>query len=80
MNNWIGVHFNILSTIIIGITASIVVLNTDIDASYAGLAMTFVTGITQDMLSLVQRVITLDQSMVAVGPNPEGFGAKLIPL
>jgi hypothetical protein len=60
------VRFNILSTIIIGVTAVVIVRNTSIDASYAGLAMTFISGITGEILFLVRRFVGLEQSMVAV--------------
>jgi hypothetical protein len=54
------------SSIIIGITAVVVLVNTNIDASYAGLAMTFIMGLTGDILFLVRRFVSLEQSMVAV--------------
>jgi hypothetical protein len=41
-------------------------VNTNIDASYAGLAMTFIMGLTGDILFLVRRFVSLEQSMVAV--------------
>ncbi|KIM26711.1 hypothetical protein M408DRAFT_330465 [Serendipita vermifera MAFF 305830] len=66
VNRWISVRFNMLSTAIIGVTAVVVVQNTSIDASYAGLAMTFIIGITGEILFLVRRFVSLEQSMVAV--------------
>jgi hypothetical protein len=50
----------------IGITAIVIVWDTSIDASYAGLAMTFISGITLEILFLVRRFVALEQSMVAV--------------
>jgi hypothetical protein len=66
VNRWISIRFNMLSSIIIGITAVVILLNTNIDASYAGLAMTFIMGLTGDILFLVRRFVSLEQSMVAV--------------
>jgi len=50
----------------IGITAVVIVWDTSIDASYAGLAMTFISGITLEIFFLVRRFVALEQSMVAV--------------
>jgi hypothetical protein len=66
VNRWISVRFNILSTVIIGVTAVVIVRDTNIDASYGGLAMAFITGITGEILFLVRRFVGLEQSMVAV--------------
>jgi len=66
VNRWISVRFNMLSTLVIGITAVVIIRDTNIDASYAGLAMTFIAGITGEILFLVRRFVSLEQSMVAV--------------
>jgi hypothetical protein len=50
----------------IAITGIVIVRDTSIDASYAGLAMTFISGITLEILFLVRRFVALEQSMVAV--------------
>lgn len=63
-----------LSTTIIGITAVVILLDTNIDASYGGLAMTFIMGLTGDILFLVRRFVSLEQSMVAVSRTVAGFG------
>ncbi|KAG8760589.1 hypothetical protein FRC14_002591 [Serendipita sp. 396] len=55
-----------LSSAIIGVTAVVILLNTNIDASYGGLALTFIVGLTGDILFLVRRFVSLEQSMVAV--------------
>ncbi|KAG8803549.1 hypothetical protein FRC16_004675 [Serendipita sp. 398] len=66
VNRWISVRFNMLSSAIIGVTAVVILLNTNIDASYGGLALTFIVGLTGDILFLVRRFVSLEQSMVAV--------------
>jgi septum formation topological specificity factor MinE len=55
-----------LSSAIIGITAVVILLNKKIDASYAGLAMAFIMSLTGDILFVVRRFVSLEQSMVAV--------------
>lgn len=66
VNRWISVRFNMLSSVIIGITSVVILLNRSIDASFGGLAMTFILGLTGDILFLVRRFVSLEQSMVAV--------------
>ncbi|KAG8808267.1 hypothetical protein FRC17_004027, partial [Serendipita sp. 399] len=66
VNRWISVRFNMLSSSIIGVTAVVILLNTNIDAAYGGLALTFILSLTGDILFLVRRFVSLEQSMVAV--------------
>jgi hypothetical protein len=74
VNRWMSVRFQILSTLMIGITTVVIIRDTTIDASYAGLAMSFIGGITLEIFFLVQRFVNLEQSMVAVR---EVLGQKL---
>ncbi|THH21147.1 hypothetical protein EW146_g360 [Bondarzewia mesenterica] len=66
VNRWLSIRFNLLSSIIVGVTGVITVVTPRIDAALAGFALAFATTITNDILFLVRRFVSLEQSMVAL--------------
>jgi len=66
VNRWLSVRFNLLSSLIIGITGLVVLLTPGIDASLAGFALAFASNVTNDILFVVRRFVGLEQAMVAV--------------
>ncbi|KDQ21694.1 hypothetical protein BOTBODRAFT_61330 [Botryobasidium botryosum FD-172 SS1] len=65
INRWISARFQLLSSIVVGLTGVIVLLNERVDASFAGLALTFAIVLTYAPLDLMRRFVGLEQSMVA---------------
>ena len=59
-------RFNILSSIIVGVTALICLLAPGVNASTAGFALAFANSIQHDLLFVVRRFVQLEQSMVAL--------------
>lgn len=59
-------RFNILSSIIVGVTALICLLAPSVNASTAGFALAFANSIQHDLLFVVRRFVQLEQSMVAL--------------
>ncbi|KAL5480838.1 hypothetical protein ACEPAI_9778 [Sanghuangporus weigelae] len=59
VNRWVSTRINLLSSMIVAVTAVIALVNPDIDASLAGYSLVFATTVTQD----VQRFVQLEQSM-----------------
>jgi hypothetical protein len=49
MPRWLSVRFNMLSAVIVGLTAFVVVLAPNIDAALAGVALTFAMSVTGDV-------------------------------
>ncbi|KAJ7204719.1 multidrug resistance-associated ABC transporter [Mycena pura] len=66
VNRWLSIRFNILSSFIMGAIAAVAVLNGGISAALAGFALAFANTITGDLLFLVRRFVSLEQSMVAL--------------
>ena len=59
-------RFNILSSIIVGVTALICLLAPGVNAPTAGFALAFANSIQHDLLFVVRRFVQLEQSMVAL--------------
>ncbi|KAF5371584.1 hypothetical protein D9758_003437 [Tetrapyrgos nigripes] len=66
VNRWLSVRFTMLSCTIIGLVAVVAVANPGISAALAGFSLTFASTITHDLLFLVRRFVSLEQSMVAL--------------
>ncbi|KAJ7598811.1 multidrug resistance-associated ABC transporter [Mycena floridula] len=66
VNRWLSVRFNTLSTGVVASMALVAVLNPGINASLAGFALAFANAISGDLLFMVRRFVSLEQSMVAV--------------
>ncbi|KAK7463002.1 hypothetical protein VKT23_007584 [Stygiomarasmius scandens] len=66
VNRWLSIRFNVLSCSIIGLMAVVAVANPGISASLAGFSLAFASTITGDLLFLVRRFVSLEQSMVAL--------------
>ncbi|KAK7044499.1 multidrug resistance-associated ABC transporter protein [Favolaschia claudopus] len=66
VNRWLSIRFNILSTVILGAIALVAVMNGNISAPLAGFALTFANTVCNDLLFLVRRFVSLEQSMVAL--------------
>ncbi|KAL5522541.1 hypothetical protein ACEPAG_8557 [Sanghuangporus baumii] len=54
VNRWVSTRINLLSSMIVAVTAVIALVNPDIDASLAGYTLVFATTVTQDVA--VERV------------------------
>lgn len=66
VNRWLSARFNLLSSVVVGITGVTTMLTPGVDAALAGFALAFASTITGDLLFLVRRFVGLEQSMVAV--------------
>jgi len=66
VNRWLSARFNLLSSVVLGITGVTAMLTPGVDAALAGFALAFASTITGDLLFLVRRFVGLEQSMVAV--------------
>lgn len=66
VNRWLSARFNLLSAVLVGITAVIVLLAPGVNASMAGFALAFAGGLSHDLLFVVRRFVQLEQSMVAL--------------
>ncbi|KAF9225872.1 multidrug resistance-associated ABC transporter [Gyrodon lividus] len=66
VNRWLSTRFNLLSSIVVGLTGLVAVLSPSISASLAGFALAFASNITHNLLFLVRRFVGLEQSMVAL--------------
>ena len=49
VNRWLSVRFNLLSAVIVGLTAFVTILTPTIDAALAGFILAFATTITTDV-------------------------------
>ena len=49
VNRWLSVRFNLLSAVILGLTAFVTILTPTIDAALAGFILAFATTITNDV-------------------------------
>lgn len=66
VNRWLSVRFNMLSAGIVAITAVVMLVDKNVEASFAGFALAFASTITSDLLFMVRRFVGLEQSMVAL--------------
>ncbi|KAG9313459.1 hypothetical protein JVU11DRAFT_5783 [Chiua virens] len=66
VNRWLSMRFNLLSSLVVGITGAVAVFNPSISAALAGFALSFASSITHNLLFLVRRFVALEQSMVAL--------------
>ncbi|CAE7211925.1 unnamed protein product [Rhizoctonia solani] len=66
VNRWLSVRFNMLSATIVAITGAVMLIDKNVDASFAGFALAFASTITSDLLFMVRRFVGLEQSMVAL--------------
>lgn len=66
VNRWLSIRFNLLSNVVIGAIAIACVMTPAISASLAGFALAFASTVTNDILFMVRRFVSLEQSMVAV--------------
>ncbi|KAH8810334.1 multidrug resistance-associated ABC transporter [Flagelloscypha sp. PMI_526] len=66
VNRWLALRFNMLSSLIIGLTAAVCLLNKNIDSALAGFALTFASSIVNDIFYMVRRFVNMEQSMVAL--------------
>ncbi|KAG9126425.1 hypothetical protein FRC07_003485 [Ceratobasidium sp. 392] len=66
VNRWLSVRFNLLSAGVVALTAVVVLVDTNVTASFAGFALAFASTITSDLLFMVRRFVGLEQSMVAL--------------
>ncbi|KAN0125580.1 multidrug resistance-associated ABC transporter [Russula decolorans] len=66
VNRWLSVRFNLLSAVIVGLTAFVTIITPTIDAALAGFILAFATTVTTDILFMVRRFVSLEQSMVAL--------------
>ncbi|KAG6899520.1 hypothetical protein C0995_005779, partial [Termitomyces sp. Mi166 len=64
VNRWLSMRFNLLSCGVIGVTGLVSLLTPGISASLAGFALTFASTITNDLLFMVRRFLTLLQVAV----------------
>jgi hypothetical protein len=64
VNRWLEVRFNLLSAGIVGATGLACLLTPSISPSMTGFALAFASTITHDLLFMVRRFVSLEQSMV----------------
>ena len=53
MNRWLSVRFNLLSSVIVGVTGIVCLVTPSVSASTAGFALAFASMITNNLLGLV---------------------------
>ncbi|KAI0251186.1 multidrug resistance-associated ABC transporter [Lactifluus subvellereus] len=66
VNRWLSIRFNLLSSVIVGLAAFASILTPTIDAALAGFILAFASTVTNDILFMVRRFVSLEQSMVAL--------------
>ncbi|KAH9036170.1 ATP-binding cassette transporter [Lactarius pseudohatsudake] len=66
VNRWLSIRFNLLSAVIVGLAAFVSILTPTIDAALAGFILAFASTVTNDILFMVRRFVSLEQSMVAL--------------
>ncbi|KAK1224806.1 hypothetical protein PQX77_012290, partial [Marasmius sp. AFHP31] len=66
VSQWLSIRFELLSCGVVGAMAIIAVGNPTISASVAGFSLAFASTITRDLLYMVRRFVSLEQSMVAL--------------
>ncbi|KAJ9112544.1 hypothetical protein QFC19_000559 [Naganishia cerealis] len=65
LNRWISARFNLLSSAVVGVTG-VVCLVTGASAASTGFALSFAGTVSGDLLFVVRRFVSLEQSMVAM--------------
>ncbi|CAK9783969.1 P-loop containing nucleoside triphosphate hydrolase protein [Cutaneotrichosporon oleaginosum] len=65
INRWLSSRFNVLSSIMVGVTA-MAMLMAGASASIAGFTLAFAGTVMHDLLFVVRRFVQLEQSMVAL--------------
>ncbi|KAF7354869.1 Multidrug resistance-associated ABC transporter [Mycena sanguinolenta] len=66
LNRWLSIRFDFLAATVMCIVAAVCILNKNIPASLAGLALAFSKTVAGDVLFLIRRWVRLQQSMVSV--------------
>ncbi|WVQ79183.1 hypothetical protein IAT38_001279 [Cryptococcus sp. DSM 104549] len=66
VNRWLSARFNLLSSVMVGLTAVSILLAPGVDAAMAGFAMAFAGTVGHNLLFVVRRFVQLEQSMVAI--------------
>ncbi|KAJ9123263.1 hypothetical protein QFC22_001460 [Naganishia vaughanmartiniae] len=65
LNRWISARFNLLSSVVVGVTG-VVCLLSGASAASTGFALSFAGTVSGDLLFVVRRFVSLEQSMVAM--------------
>ncbi|KAJ9107494.1 hypothetical protein QFC21_000949 [Naganishia friedmannii] len=65
LNRWISARFNLLSSAVVGVTG-VVCLLSGASAASTGFALSFAGTVSGDLLFVVRRFVSLEQSMVAM--------------
>lgn len=66
VNRWLSARFNLLSAVLVGLTAVAVLIAPNVNAAMAGFALAFAGTVCHDLLFVVRRFVQLEQSMVAI--------------
>ncbi|ODO00841.1 ATP-binding cassette transporter [Cryptococcus wingfieldii CBS 7118] len=66
VNRWLSARFNLLSAVMVGLTAVAILIAPSVNAAMAGFALSFAGTICHDLLFVVRRFVQLEQSMVAI--------------
>ncbi|KAI0312306.1 multidrug resistance-associated ABC transporter [Amylostereum chailletii] len=69
VNRWLSIRFNMYSAGLVGVTGVVAVMSPKIDAALAGFTLAFASNVTNDILFLVRRFVSLEQSMF-IEPRP----------
>ena len=51
VNRWVSTRFNLLSSVVVGLTGVVALINPRIDASLAGFTLAFASTVTNDVSS-----------------------------
>lgn len=65
LNRWISARFNLLSSVVVGVTG-VVCLVSGASAASTGFALSFAGTVSGDLLFVVRRFVSLEQSMVSI--------------
>lgn len=65
LNRWISARFNLLSSVVVGVTG-VVCLISGASAASTGFALSFAGTVSGDLLFVVRRFVALEQSMVSI--------------
>lgn len=65
LNRWISARFNLLSSAVVGVTG-VVCLVSGVSAASTGFALSFAGTVSGDLLFVVRRFVSLEQSMVGL--------------
>ncbi|KAJ6516269.1 multidrug resistance-associated ABC transporter [Mycena sanguinolenta] len=66
LNRWLSIRFDFLAAAVMSMVAAVCIINKNIPASLAGLALAFSSTVANDVLYLIRRWVRLQQSMVSV--------------